>query len=777
MRAFLVTMTGLLLACLAGCAAVNEKGETVKSQESITIDNGIISICYNPKDGTFSARRGEKLFIKQGYFHKDSSTNTSTAKVITVRNGLGAGKAIQIKFPSGNTHTLALYRNVPFACIKSNIHNTTDEKMTINKMVAVSLGIDLGKAAKDLRILGCDGLTTAEEDRIGYTFLAMAEPETRTGVVAGWLTHERASGVVLSKMIGSSVLIEGRSEYGNLLIEPGKIIDGETFAVGYFDDALVGLEEYAGAIAKQYKIKLPEIPSGYCTWYSRPHGGASDEEHIAELAEFCSKHLTKFGFNLLQIDDKWQLSRRDFTSHNPNGPYPNGMKPTAEAINASGMTAGIWFIPTGWDPNRPVFEEHQDWFVHKKNDGTIYTVRWAGSCLDMTHPEARKFLYEVISRITRQWGYKYIKIDGLWTGMAVKILYPKPEYRNDNLGNAVFHNPAKTNIEAYRDGLKLVREASGNDVYILGCTISQNMRTLGASVGLVDAMRVGSDIGARWSGILSGASMGTRLYFMHNRVWHNDPDCLMLRDPLSLDQARAWGSWIAISGQLNIASEWLPGLPDDKLDVIKRSMPNHGLCSRPIDLFESTLAQVWHLTTGTGQQRKDVIGLFNWDDKKTDTVRVDLDKLNLPDGGSGTYVGFDYWADKFVAPFTGALEAELRPASCRVISIQQLIGRPVLVSTSRHITQGIVDVVEQSWDSRRNKLSGKSKVVGSDPYELRIFAPKEAAGWQVSSADISRADHKADVTIKTKQTGPEIRITINSPENRLVSWKVVFKNE
>ena len=101
----------------------------------------------------------------------------------------------------------------------------------------------------------------------------------------------------------------------------------------------------------------------------------------------------------------------------------------------------------------------------------------------------------------------------------------------------------------------------------------------------------------------------------------------------------------------------------------------------------------------------------------------------------------------------------------------------MLVSTSRHITQGIVDVAEQNWDRRKNELSGKSRVVGSDPYELRIFAPKEAANWQVSSADISRADHKADVTIKTKQTGPEIRITINSPENRLVSWKVLFKNE
>jgi len=761
---------------MAGCVAVRYRHETVHEARNIEIFSGDLFVTYNVSNGTFSARRGGKVFVKEARFREAAGDDIPKARTARIQDALGSARAIELKYPSGFIYTLALYRNLPFVCIKTQMHNPTDEKLMINKMLPVSFQVDLGKAAEDLRILGCDGLTTAEKERTSYTFLAMAEPETRSGVVAGWLTHERASGVVLSKPAKSSVRIDARSEYGNLLIEPGKNAAGETFAIGYFDDALAGLEEYAGTIAKRYRIRLPEIPSGYCTWYSKPHGGASDEQHMAELAEFCGRELTKFGFDLLQIDDKWQLSRRDFTNYNPKGPYPNGMKPTAEKINEEGMTAGIWFIPTGWDPKRPVFDEHQDWFVHK-NDGSIYTVHWAGSCLDMTHPEARDFLYDVIAQMTREWGYKYIKIDGLWTGMATKILYPKPDYRDDNLGDAIFHDPAKTNIEAYRDGLKLVRKAAGRDVYTLGCNIAQNMRTLGASIGLVDGMRVGSDIGARWSGILSGATMGTRLYFMHNRLWHNDPDCLMLREPLTLDQARAWGSWIGISGQLNIASEWLPGLPDERLDIVRRSMPNHDLCGRPIDLFESPLAQIWHLSDGTGRQRKDVIGLFNWNPEQSDTVSVELEKLNLPGGAGGTYVGFDYWADQFVPPFSGVLEAELRPSCCRVISIRPLGDRPVLVSTSRHVTQGIVDVDRESFNSRKYELRGKSEVVGEDPYELRIYAPAGNSLWQVRSADVSQVDSQAGVTIESEQAGPEIRVTINSPKNRTVSWKIVFKNE
>ena len=286
-------------------------------------------------------------------------------------------------------------------------------------------------------------------------------------------------------------------------------------------------------------------------------------------------------------------------------------------------------------------------------------------------------------------------------------------------------------------------------------------------------MRVGSDIGAKWGGILKGASMGTRLYFLHNRVWHNDPDCLMLRDPLTLDQARAWGSWIAISGQLNIASEWLPGLPADKLDIVKRSMPNHGLCGRPVDLFENTLPQVWQLTSGAGGQRKDIIGLFNWDNKLSDTVSVDLAKLDLAGGGKGTYVGFDYWANKFIPPFSGELKTELRPSSCQIISIREVLNRPVLVSTSRHITQGIVDVMEEKWNGRARILSGKSKVVGDDPYEIRIFAPTRA--WQAVRVKVSEGDHKAGVTAGIKQEKQTIRVTIKSPENREVRWEVEFE--
>jgi hypothetical protein len=775
---FIITAI-LWAACCAGCASSGEQVKGAKSSDIMTIDNGILAVSYDLKNGTFWAGRGEKTFLKQGRFGQAEGMQAESIEIRNIRDALGSGKAIKAKLRCGNTCSLSLYAKVPFVFVTSTIYNGGHEPVVIDKISPVSAAIELAKAAEDIRVLGCDGLSTAEDDRTSFAFLAMAEPSSGAGVVAGWVTHDRASGIVSSRAEQSCVRIEGRSEYGKLLIGPGKTAEAETLAIGYFDDARVGLEEYADVIAKRYKIKLRKAPSGYCTWYSDPHGHACDETHMAELIDFCAENLKKFGFEVVQIDDRWQAGPKrkgpsaDYSRHRADGPYPSGMKPTADKMIKAGFTPGIWVLPFGSDPRLAVLAEHRDWFV-KRSSGDLFEVTWAGTCLDLTHPGVHDYLREMVSRITRKWGYKYTKIDGLYTGMAVDSTYPEPSCRSDDsFGDGVFHNPAKTNVETFRDGLKLVREAAGDDVFILGCTIAQNMRTMGGSFGLVDAMRVGRDVNGRWEKIVKSATMGARLYFLNKRVWYNDPDCLMLRAPLTLEQARAWGSWIAVTGQLNMVSEWLPALSRERLEVVKRSMPNHGLFARPVDLFERSVPQIWQLSAGSGQERTDVIGLFNWDAENPVALQVGLEKLGL-EADTVSYIGFDYWQNMFIGPFEGDLVVELPPGSCKVLAMRAVLGRPRLVSTSRHITQGIVDVVKEQWNAWTEVFSGRNKVVGGDAYGIRIFAPEP---WKVTSVHVSSADSKSGVTISAHQAGQQVRITINSPKNRQVSWKAAFEKD
>ncbi|MBU0595851.1 alanine--tRNA ligase, partial [Candidatus Bipolaricaulota bacterium] len=89
------------------------------------------------------------------------------------------------------------------------------------------------------------------------------------------------------------------------------------------------------------------------------------------------------------------------------------------------------------------------------------------------------------------------------------------------------------------DGLvRQIREAAGDDVYILGCGCP-----LGPAIGLVDAMRVSQDVDIRWKipvmdtvqGVPTGPGAGNCLKnnlaraLMHGRLWANDPDCVVLR--------------------------------------------------------------------------------------------------------------------------------------------------------------------------------------------------------------------------------------------------------
>lgn len=766
-----VALAWVVVAEIPGIAA---EVEVVEESKMVTLDNGIVQVSCHTQTGVWSARRGDRQFVGKGQL-REGDASLSSVRVAPVRCGLGPGKAVELVWADGPVRRLIVFESLPWVCIQSAFRNSQSAAVTVASETVLRAAVDLGKEGAGFCGFDPEGPYPLEQGKgkTSFCFTAAVDPSRRRGLVLGWVTHRRASGVVALKRAADNRLeMEAQSQFGRLEVPPDSLVEGETVALGWFDDALDGLEAYAGACARAHDVKLPpRVPSGYCTWY---HAGASDEKKMAELARFA-KALRPLGLDFLQIDDGWQIGSRDFTAYNPQGRYPAGMQATAQAISAEGFTPGIWFIPFGWDHKCAALAEHDDWFVHRA-DGSIYSAYWAGDCLDMTHPEARQFVREVVARLTRAWGYRYIKIDGLWSGMATKILYPSPAYRPDELGEAVLHDPRQTQIEAYRSGLELVREAAGPDVFILGCNIAQNARTLGASIGLVDGMRIGHDIGADWDAVRGCAAPASHFYFFHGKTWYNDPDCLMLREPLSLDQARAWASLIALSGQMNVVSEWLPGLPEERLAILRKTLPNHGGLGRPLDLFERNLPQVWHYRASRAGETVDLVGLFRWDDTPAD-VEFDPARLAAPGDAAQPVVGFDFWENRFVPPQAGPLRFAMRPGSCRVLALQRLarLERPQLVSTSRHVTQGVLDVRELDWNAERSVLSGQSSVMADDPYEIRIYAPQ--GGPRTATAGtptVAPADTAAGVTITCRQDGAEVRVEIRSSVARTVEWQVPF---
>lgn len=754
-------------------------GVTAMAEETVVkMENAQVSVTVDGMAGRYAVtdKLSGRIYLKDGQL---TGTN-GTIRLKKIKDKpFGRGQAIEVAYKDRSRDVITLFHNGRFVFLQSFIRNAGKATQEVNGWKSFRGTVDLGKPAAELKTLGTGGLLPPDKNPGSYVWLAVAEPKTRNGVVAGWLTQERGSGTLFSKVEDGQVRLEPQIEYGCLRVAAGRLAELETLVIGYFDDARLGLEAWADLVAKRYEIELRPQPVGYCTWYSDPHGGASDEKHLAALAEFAAERLAPFGFSVVQIDDKWQAGvskdgpNRNFTTHAPNGPYPSGMKAAADNIRSLDLVPGIWFMPFAGTHYDPFFKSHTNWFV-KTLKGEPYETAWGGTCLDMTQPDARKYLEENVRRIAHEWGYLYFKMDGLWTGTATKQIYVNDGYRSDGIGDAVFSNPEKTNIEAYRDGLRLVRRAAGKKVFFLGCCTSQNMRSYGGAFGLVDAMRIGPDNGSDWGGLLRGPTYGSRQYFLHGRVWYNDPDPVYVRDKMPLEHARLIGSWVAISGQLNLSSEWLPGLPRERLDILKRTMPSHGLLPRPVDLFDEPIPRIWLLTDGRGDgPRRDVIALFNWGDSEA-AFDCPMDWIGLQ---AEEYAAFDYWANEPVKPIRGRLQVKVPKQSCRLLAVRARADHPQVISTSRHVTQGMVDLDREAWDKEKQVLSGRSRVVAGDDYEIRIVLPEGKTQWRVKGTETATADRKKGVRITGRRDEALVRVKIESAESREVKWAVSFSKK
>ncbi len=728
------------------------------------ISNSVLSVRYDDKRGEFSVsdRATGRAFLSGGKLDGEPAS------------ALAKNQAIVVTERDGSSVSLELRGDLPFVFVTKSVMNSGGAELDLPKVAPVSFAIDLGKPADELRTMGTGGLLAPDKNPGSYLFLTCADPATRNGVVTGWVTEDRGSGVLFSEVADGKVRLKAHIDYGHLRIPAGKTERLETLALGYFNDARIGEEQYAGLVQSHYNIKLRPRSAVYCTWYADQHGGAGDEKSTVELSHFVAKELKPFGLDVIQIDDQWQDGlkndgpARGFDRARPNGRYPHGIAPVAAEVNKDGLTLGLWWLPFGRNQSEPDWKDRQDWFAKWADGKPMHTRTFGGTCLDLTNPAVQEHLAG-IAKLYREWGVKYFKMDGLWTGTATELVYINDGYKDDHMSNvAPFHDPSKTQIEAFRDGLKLLRKNAGDDVFFSGCCVSQNMRSFGGAIGLVDSMRIGPDFNHDGQGIKTGPIRASRLYFLNGRVWWNDPDPAKVRSSnaggsadagangaVSEDMARMTTSFAAITGQFFLLSDWIPNLPPERIEILKRTMLSHNGTVRPVDYFDHSLPYVWLLTDTKSGQRRDVIGLFNWE-KNPQTVGATLAKAGLAAGT--TYYAYDFWKNELLPDINGSFEYELPPASCKVIAVRAAEGHPVLLSTSRHVTQGIVDVIREEWSG--TTLSGVSEVIANDPNELRVRVPD---GWEV-------AESSAPV-VKTPGLA---RMVLKSSETRQVSWKISF---
>lgn len=398
----------------------------------------------------------------------------------------------------------------------------------------------------------------------------LGEPE-RAGLVLGFTSHARwSSWIELANARGRVHALRACCALDAPELAPGQSLASERLWLGITTAAQDGLAQWAERAGREMAAPVPaQSPSGWCSWYRFGTRVQADDVRRSLHA------LRGLGpkLDVVQIDDGFQSALGDWLSPAPG--FPEGLAPVAREIRAEGYRPGLWLAPFLAAPHSRLAREKPHWLLRGRNGRpltALWNPDWPGRrafALDASHPEVEGFL-ESLGRELRALGFDYLKLDFLFAGaLAGKR-----------------HDPATPALVAYRRGIAALRRGAGPGVFLLGCGAP-----LGPSVGLFEAMRIGPDVAARWRnpgidrllGLPSAPSVHNSLANvlvrapLHQRLWLNDPDCVLLREApsdLSDTEVRSLAAAVALSGGLVVVSDDVAELSQERLRWLERMLPS-----------------------------------------------------------------------------------------------------------------------------------------------------------------------------------------------------------
>ncbi|TDD66797.1 alpha-galactosidase [Jiangella aurantiaca] len=317
------------------------------------------------------------------------------------------------------------------------------------------------------------------------------------------------------------------------------------------DDVQAALRSWAVSAASGAGLAAPKpAPTAWCSWYE--YWGDVRREDIVENLE--AMRTLDLPVDVVQIDDGYSAEIGDWLI--PSDGFAD-LRGLVETIRGEGRRAGIWLAPFFAGARSRLAAEHPDWLLRHPHGGPLHAGHnWNQDLysVDLSHPAAAEWIRTVFSTFA-EWGIDYFKIDFIAAGAI-------PGSRASGA------DP----VTAYRDGLRLIRDAVGPSAHILGCGAP-----VLPSVGLVDSIRVSADTGHSFApedGDMCSPSQAAAMLSAHGRqfmngvFFANDPDCLIVG--AKVENREAWATHVEQVGGAVVSSDRLLGLDDWGLATTRR---------------------------------------------------------------------------------------------------------------------------------------------------------------------------------------------------------------
>jgi alpha-galactosidase len=383
------------------------------------------------------------------------------------------------------------------------------------------------------------------------------------------------------------------------------------------------LTRWGARVGGRRRVVGPLI--GWDSWYERKR--AVTAGYVARTVERIKGVPELAPLELVMVDDGWEERVGDW--HIPGRRFGGDVAGTARVIREAGLKAGLWLAPFVAQASSRLVKEHPDWVLHREGRPVRlgFNPNWRDFyyALDPRSLGLLDYLCGFLRELKRA-GYSVFKLDYLFAG-ALR-------------GDRGLGSPGR--FAAFRSALTAFREAVGEDAILLGCGCP-----LAPSVGLIDVMRVSTDVAHSWvapgllgavtgdpeiSGLLPALRNTLARASFASSFWAVDPDCVMFRKAPGTAvrvELEAFATLAALNGEVLLVGDdvtrWGPAEVAAFAAIMKLvarpPAPDGGSAHTfvPLDSADRVLP-VWALASAGGGVSN--LAAFN--------LRDDLEMLSLP---------------------------------------------------------------------------------------------------------------------------------------------------
>jgi len=525
----------------------------------------------------------------------------------------------------------------------------------------------------------------------------------------------------IARRAGDKVSFDFAADMSGVRVDPGATRWGQQVAL-LMEPPRVALARWAEWVAKTHGARSGKgALSGWNSWNFL--GREVTGQDVLAVVDVVLKNPDRLRPGVIQIDDGYQ----DITGRKEtNDKFPEGLAFYAQRIAATGARPGLYLD-----------------FLGKTG-----APRLVGP------PEWAEISRRI--RLAVQSGFTYLKINYLLVG--------------DVAGGQ------RTTFETYRDDYAAIRQAAGEEAYLLYCDAQPNR----ATVGWVDASRIGADAN-RTARAVAGTSQADlrfaiadvlRSYQLHGRWFAVDNDTYYTgTDTQNLSEiagtwplVRTWMSMVGLSCGMAITSD-----PWDK-EAFMQYWHNVEVMTPPAqertEVLDLCTSPDWPRLVGHVRRAwGDATVALLWNPLPAETsIWLGFDRAGMDP--KRRYAVWSFWDNRFLGVAKGSWTTPaLQPLASQHLCFTDLdrsSERPVLIGSSLHIYCGAAEIRRVA--SARGALEIELTDAGAREGDLFVYSRrplilKGATGCAVTGV-AGAGENAWRISIADRQRGVPQRVEL-----------------